>query len=150
MLDWAFLIDESALASVLPDEYARFQRPLSGALAVFLGGLPPARQAAILAEQAALPAAARAPQRLAELARSCPALHKLGQVLARDRRLSPELRRHLQGLESLPPSTPLATIEGTLAREVGPLERVGVTLVPPALAEASVAGVIPVPDPRGR
>src|SRR5690348_2596533 len=146
MLDWAFLIDESALAAVLPDEYARFRRPLSGALAVFLAGLPPARQAAILAEQAALPAAAGAAERLALLARGCPTLHKLGQVLARDRRLAAELRRHLQELESLPPSVPLETIQDTLVRELGPLGRLGVTLEPPALAEASVAVVVPFRD----
>jgi ubiquinone biosynthesis protein len=143
MLDWGFLIDESALASVLPDDQSRFRRPLSGALAIFLGGLPEARQAAILADQAALPPDASASKRLAVLARSCPALHKLGQVLARDRRLPPELRRQLQELESLPPSIPAPTIEAILTQELGPLDRLGVTLLPPALAEASVAVVIP-------
>ena len=148
MLDWGFLIDESALASVLPDDYARFRRPVSGALAVFLGGLPAARQAAILADQMSLPPAANAAQRLALLALACPTLHKLGQVLARDRRLCPELRQRLQALESLPPTIPLETFQGILARELGPLDRLGVTLEPPALAEASVAVVIPFRDDR--
>jgi ubiquinone biosynthesis protein len=143
MLDWGFLIGESALASVLPDRYARYLRPLSGALAVFLGGLPEARQAAILAEQASLSLDASMAQRLALLARSCPALHKLGQLLARDRRLPPELRHYLQELESLPPTIPVEVIKAVLTRELGPLERLGVTLLPPALAEASVAVVIP-------
>jgi ubiquinone biosynthesis protein len=80
---------------------------------------------------------------LAALARSCPALHKLGQILARDRRLVPELRRHLQELESLPPSIPFEVIRDALERELGPLHRLGVTRVPPALAEASVAVVVP-------
>jgi ubiquinone biosynthesis protein len=143
MRDWDFLIDESALASVLPAEYAHFLRPVRDALAVFLAGLPPAHQSAVLTEQAALPPTASAAERLAVLARSCPALHKLGQVLARDRRLSPGLRRHLQELESLPPSVPLPTIQEILARELGHLRRLGVTVLPPALAEASVAVVIP-------
>jgi ubiquinone biosynthesis protein len=148
MLNWTFLINESALASVLPGEYARFCRPLSSALAVFLGGLAEARQAAILADQAVLPADASAGQRLAMLARSCPALHKLGQILARDRRLPLELRSHLQELEALPPSIPSPTIEAILNRELGPLDRLGLTLLPPALAEASVAVVIPFQDER--
>src|SRR4051812_23420756 len=93
MVVWNFLIDEDAFASVLPDEYAGFRRPIRGALTVFLEGLPAAHQAAVLAEQAALPPTATASERMFVLARSCPALHKLGQVLARDRRLSPELRR---------------------------------------------------------
>jgi ubiquinone biosynthesis protein len=137
------LIDEATIASVLPDEYARFRRPIAGALAVFLEGLPSAHIQTVLADQAALTAGATISRRLGVLAQSCPALHKLGQVLARDRRLSPELRGHLQELESLPPSVPLVTIQETLARELGPLERLGVRLLPPALAEASVAVVIP-------
>jgi ubiquinone biosynthesis protein len=143
MVDWGLLIDEGAIASVLPDEYARFRRPVLGALTTFLAGLPDEHQAAVLAEQATLPPTASASERLFVLARSCPALHKLGQILARDRRLSLELRQHLQGLESLPPSTPLEAIRSTLAQELGPLDRLGVTLEPPALAEASVAVVIP-------
>jgi ubiquinone biosynthesis protein len=146
MLPWVFLLDESALASVLPEELAQFRRPLRSALAVFLEGLPPGYQVALLNDQAALAPDASHAQRLAVLARSCPALHKLGQVLARDRRLPAELRGHLQELESLTPSIPIATIEAILARELGPLEQRGVTLLPPALAEASVAVVVPFRD----
>ncbi len=128
---------------MLPDAQARFRRPIAGALAVFLQGLPEAHQEAILAEQALLPPTAIPAARLATLARSCPALHKLGQILARDRRLAPELRQHLQELESLPPSIPFETIRDILTQELGPLERLGITLESPALAEASVAVVVP-------
>ncbi|MFO0928518.1 MAG: AarF/UbiB family protein [Gemmataceae bacterium] len=148
MFDWSSLIDEDALRSVVPDCYAHFLKPISGALAVFLGGLPPPRQAAILAAQAALPADAPAAQRVATLARSCPALHKLGQVLARDIRLSADLRVHLQELESLPPAVPFKVIQDRLLREIGPLDRAGVTLLPPAVAEASVAVVVAYRDDR--
>src|SRR5262245_57277814 len=118
MLSWAPLLDDAALASVLPDEYGHFRRPVQGALAVFLAGLGPVRQAALLAEQGSLSPTASTSQRLAQLARSCPSLHKLGQVLARDQRLSAELRRHLQELESLPPSVPLEAIQAALVREL--------------------------------
>jgi ubiquinone biosynthesis protein len=143
MVNWDRLIDADALAALLPGEYARFARPIHGALAVFLSGLPATHQEAVLADQAALPPTATTSERLFALARSCPALHKLGQILARDRRLAPDLRRRLQGLESLTPAVPLATIKDTLTRELGPLERLGVTLAPAALAEASVAVVVP-------
>ncbi len=143
MINWGLLIDEGAIASVLPDEYARFRRPVLGALTTFLESLPVEHQEAVLADQAALPPTATASERLFVLARSCPALHKLGQILARDRRLSAELRQHLQGLESLQPFTPLESIQATLAQELGPLDRLGVTLGPTALAEASVAVVVP-------
>ncbi|MFO0954444.1 MAG: AarF/UbiB family protein, partial [Isosphaeraceae bacterium] len=144
MSNWDVLIDESALASVLPEVYARYRPPVRSALAAFLAGLPPGDQEAVLADQAALPWTASPERRLAALAQSCPALQKLGQVAARDRRLSAEVREHLQALESLPASVPLDAIRQTLDRELGPLESRGVTLLPPAIAEASVAVVIPV------
>ncbi|MFO0958878.1 MAG: AarF/UbiB family protein [Isosphaeraceae bacterium] len=143
MSSWESLVDEAALATVLPPEYARYRRPIAGALAHFLDGLPPDHQSAVLHDQAALPWTASTAERLARLAQSCPALHKLGQILARDPRLSPELRGHLQGLESLPPAVPIEAIERLLRDEVGPLERYDIRLEPPAIAEASVAVVVP-------
>jgi ubiquinone biosynthesis protein len=143
MMDWNSLLDEAALASVLPGTYARFTRPIREGLIVFLEGLPPAVQEEILAQQAALPWSARISERLSLLARSCPVLHKLGQVLARDQCLAPELRQYLRGLESLAPSVSETIIQKTLTDELGPLERRGIRLVAPAIAEASVAVVIP-------
>lgn len=128
---------------MLPDAYAHYRRPITGALTVFLDGLPEAHQLEVLEEQAALAPDATVSERLARLARTCPVLHKLGQTLARDRRIRPELRLQLQKLESLPPTIPLKAIRRILARELGRLDRLGLVLEPPALAEASVAVVIP-------
>ncbi|MCA9247691.1 MAG: hypothetical protein KDA42_11260 [Planctomycetales bacterium] len=139
---WNLLIDEQALAAVLPAEYGRFARPVSEALAVFLNGLPEPRQAEILAAQGTLPPTASFAQRLALLARSCPVLQKLAQVLARDSRLASDLREQLQTLESLTPAVPMNAIRESLAREFGSLDRLGVVLDPSAIAEASVAVVI--------
>jgi len=143
MSDWSPLIDEADIASVLPEAYAHYRRPIKGALTFFLEGLPEEHQAAVLVDQASLPPTATVSERFARLARSCPALHKLGQTLARDRRLLPELRLQLQQLESLPPSLSLTEIRKILVRELGRLDRLGVVLESPALAEASVAVVVP-------
>lgn len=143
MLDWEWLVGDAVIGELLPAEYARYRRPLVEGLRRFLAGLPGPAVAEILADQAALPASASAEERLVALAERCPALHKLGQILARDRRLDLELRRHLQRLESLPPATPIATIRETLEHDLGPLESLGVELEPVALAEASVAVVVP-------
>ncbi|MEM9658452.1 MAG: AarF/UbiB family protein, partial [Planctomycetota bacterium] len=140
---WTELIDEAGILSVLTDEYAQFARPISEALCVFLEGLPADRQTQIVNEQAAMPAASSVAERLGRMAQGCPALHKFGQIVARDRRIAPELRTHLQRLESLPSSIPLGVIRDALGREVGPLDALGVSLKPPALAEASVAVVVP-------
>ena len=148
VVSWDILIDENELAQVLPPAYASFARPVKDSLVVFLSGLPAIAQEQILAEQAALPAAATVSERLGRLALSCPVLHKLGQVLARDQRLAPELRHELRRLESLPPTVELDTIRAILAEELGPLESLGIMLLPPAIAEASVAVVIPFRDAR--
>jgi ubiquinone biosynthesis protein len=143
MTDWNLLLNEADIASVLPEAYAHYRLPIKGGLTVFLEGLPQAHQDAVLMDQAALPLTATVSERFARLARSCPALHKLGQTLARDRRLLPELRLQLQQLESLPPSISLADIRKMLVRELGRLDRLGVVVDSPALAEASVAVVVP-------
>ncbi len=140
---WELLIGDAALMSVLPEEYAHYRRPIQGALGRFVELLPPVHRMAILHQQAGLPPSASAAQRLSLLARSCPSIHKLGQSLARDRRLSAELRSYLQQLDSFPPAVDVEFVRGELVHELGPLEGLGVTLLPPALAEASVAVVVP-------
>ena len=141
--NWEFLLGETVLAEVLPKEYSQFALPIRDGLTLFLGGLPQARQTAILAAQTLLPSTATTAERLGLLARTSPVLQKLGQILARDQRLSVEFREQLQQLESLPPTTPLADIQHVLDEELGPLSNRGIQLMPPALAEASVAVVIP-------
>jgi ubiquinone biosynthesis protein len=137
------LIGESALVAVLPEAYAHYRRPVQGALGLFIESLEPSMRASVMQQQAMLPRSAGAGQRLALLARSCPALHKLGQSLARDRRLAVDFRNWLQQLESFAPTVAIEVLRNELVRELGPLERLGVTLLPPALAEASVAVVVP-------
>jgi ubiquinone biosynthesis protein len=141
-MDWNTLIEEQAIQALLSKGSARFARPVREALALFLGGLPDAAQRRILAEQAALPSGTGASARLVTLARQCPVLHKLGQSLARDRRLEARLRRELSRLEALPCSVPVVALRETLQRELGPLQRLGVELDSTAIAEASVAVVI--------
>ncbi|MCG8450656.1 MAG: AarF/UbiB family protein [Pirellulales bacterium] len=142
-MNWARLLDESGFAKLLPDEYAHFAAPVCEGLALFLEGLSEPHQAEILAQQATLSECAALSERLVVLARCCPVLQKIGQVLARDQRLAPELRLQLRQLESLPALVRLETIEEILHQEIGPLDEWGVRLTPPALAEASVAVVVP-------
>ncbi|MCA9241845.1 MAG: hypothetical protein KDA37_16660, partial [Planctomycetales bacterium] len=148
-MPWDQLIDEAALARLIPEPHRQFAAPIREALVVFLGGLPAERQAAILESQAGLPLDSPLAIRLGKLAMECPVLHKLGQVIARDRRIEPELRTELSKLESLPPATPIEQIERTLREELGPLEKLGLKLLPPALAEASVAVVVPYTSEAG-
>lgn len=143
MNPWEALLDEQALADVLPATYREFAAPINGALAVFLGGLSERRQQEILAQQAALDADATVSERIGALAQACPVLHKLGQILARDPRIAPQLRMQLQLLESLPPAVAVDEIRATLVRELGRVTASELELAREPLAEASVAVVIP-------
>ena len=110
MIDWGLLI-EGAIASVLPDEYARFRRPVLGALTTFLEHLPASHQEAVLADQAALPPAATASERLFVLARSCPALHKLGKSWRATAASPPNCGNTSRGWNRCPPP-PRLTLSG--------------------------------------
>ena len=138
-------VDENIFDRVLPEVYAHYRKPLQEAVRIFLRGLPAQRLEIMAGQQASLPAAATPLERLILLVRSCPVWHKLGQTLARDSNLSARLRWRLQGLESLSPTISIETVESVLTRELGPLHRLGVRLVPPALAGGSVAVVCALP-----
>jgi len=129
------------LAELVPPDYAAYRPLVRDGLLFFLGQLPQPRLEAIVAAQFALPGNASNARRLVALFRQCPTLHKLGQVVARDRRLLPELRRRLQTLESLP--------SAMLGKEVLPQilratrQVTGLKIGRRVLAEASVAQIIP-------
>jgi ubiquinone biosynthesis protein len=133
---------ETILASAIPDAYATYRRPLTAALAFFLDHLSAERAAAIVGDQLALPPAASDAERLFALARRSPTLHKLGQILARDRRLDARLRVVLQRLESMPSDATIDELRPLIERELGDLGRAGITLEPTVVAEASIAVVV--------
>ena len=131
------------VSPLVPVEYAPFRPLVADALVFFMERLPPARLTEIVAAQYALPTEACAEERLTALISRCPTLHKLGQVVARDRRLSPTLRARLQALESMEPATPVEAVMPTLRSELGDSALSDLRIESRALAEASVAVVIP-------
>ena len=129
------------LAALVPAAHAAYRPLVSDGLMFFLGQLPAPRFEAIIAEQLALPPNASNLRRLIALFRQCPTLHKLGQVVAHDRRLDLELRQRLQTLESLPPTTPIKKVLPQIRQATRHIA--GLKVSQRALAEASVAIVIP-------
>jgi ubiquinone biosynthesis protein len=137
----AGLFEMFDLAQLLPNSHAAYRPLLMDGLQFFLERLRPARLNAILAEQIALPPATRSASRLLVLFRQCPTLHKLGQVVAHDRRLAPEMRRRLQELESRGPYGGAGKLEPDLWSALGAVP--GLEISSKALAEGSVAHVVP-------
>ncbi len=144
---WAAFLDTLDLAPLVPPEYDAFRPLICEGLLFFLDGLPATRRHEIMTSQGELGPGASIIERVVTLMHSCPALHKLGQVLARDRRLSVDLRRALQELESLCPRTPMHGVHATIASELGTTART-LDIAAEALAEASVAVVVPFRTPE--
>jgi len=136
------LLGSIDVGGFLPADYTSYRAPLADALAFFLERLTPSRQADVLAAQAAMAPSTDAACRLVALMRRCPTLHKLGQVVARDRRLDEGLRRQLQSLETGRAVVPVSWIAEVVRDELDPDTRRRLTLEDDALAEASVAVVI--------
>ena len=128
---------------LVPEGYERYRPAVADGIRYFLENLAPDRAVQILAEQAAMPASTAIGERLVAIARHCPALHKLGQVIARDRRLPAGLRRLLQNLESTPSTMNVAGARRLAEAELGRLSDIGIDIDEPPLAEASVAIVVP-------
>ncbi|WP_136414728.1 AarF/UbiB family protein [Herbaspirillum sp. ST 5-3] len=135
------LLESISLHQLLPSSLAPWRPLLADGMTFFLGHLPAHRQEEILAHQLALPARADAPIRLATLLVQCPTLHKLGQVLARNRQLPEEIRHQLQKLESMPPTTPMESVLTRLHDELS--DDPPVDVAQDALAEGSVAVIVP-------
>lgn len=130
------------ITPLVPEVYADYQPLVADALAFFLWRLSTPRLAAILAEQQALPRDAGVAQRLTALLFHCPTLHKLGQVVARNRKFDGELRSRLQTLETMPGTTCGEAVKQVIRRELGDAQG-ALRLDSTALAEASVAVVVP-------
>ncbi|MGW8194267.1 MAG: AarF/UbiB family protein [Desulforhopalus sp.] len=147
-MDFRPLIREARLDNLIPPEYSRFTFAVNEGLSLFLSGLPDDVQNRIVRDLLQLENNSAVAQKLGCLARNSPVLHKLGQVLARNQRLPLPLRLELQKLEWLAPSVPTAVIEAEIKRELGPLSSLDIILAPNAIAEASVAVVIPFAKKR--
>lgn len=136
-------------AALVPESFQEYVPLLEEGLACFLDHLPPDRHWEMIASQAELSPSATMEQRMVQWMLSCPTLHKLGQLLARDQRLPQELRDELQLLESLEPKTDVAILRPVIESELGSLDDLGIELAGVALAEASVAVVVPFQSPDG-
>lgn len=131
------------MSPLVPDEYAAFRPLVADAVAFFVERLPLPRLTELIAAQCALSAEACAEERLVTLISRCPTLHKLSQVVARDRRLAATLRARLQALESMEPATPVDAVMPIIRSELGAAAVSDLRIESRALAEASVAVVIP-------
>lgn len=135
------LLESLGLSRIVPPSLMAWRPLVIDGMNFFLQRLSSRRLQAIVAAQMMLPQSADAAVRLATLLSQCPTLHKLGQVLARNRYLPLEVRQQLQTLETMQPGTPMELVLARLRKELG--RDLPLALAQRALAEGSVAVVLP-------
>jgi len=132
------------VAELIPSEYRSYEPAIAEALAYFLARLHPSAQQTIQRSFRDLDSSVSATAALVTVMRHCPTLHKLGQVLARDRRLAPEVRAHLQELEAFDATLPVADLERLVRESLGDaVAEYDIVPTPERALEASVAYVVP-------
>lgn len=127
------------IESLVPEVYAHYRPAIADAFGFLLDRLPAPYSHGLPKE---LRERGLTLAQWVEFLRQSPTLHKLAQVLGRNRHLAAELRAALQTLESFTPRVDAAGIRKTVRAQLGQnADEISIDEQP--LAEASVAVVIP-------
>ena len=139
-----FLSGFVPVESLLGEAQKKWRPLVQDALEFVFSNLSAGRLTPKIAEQMTLPADTPPEQRLLRLVSRMPGLQKLGQVLARNRRLNPALRHALEELENGMSDARPAEIRAIVEAELGDrLREHGVEMAPEILKEGSAAAILP-------
>lgn len=129
--------------ALVPKEYLNWRPPVRDAMLFVISRLSDARLAPKILEQIELPLNTPPEARLLRLIAKVPGLQKLGQVIARNRFLSPSLRKALSELENGIHDVQAAEMCAIVEEELGErIKKFDVRLEPAILSEASVSAVV--------
>jgi ubiquinone biosynthesis protein len=129
--------------ALVPGMYAAWRAPVRDAMMFVVTHLSAGRLAPKLLEQLELPPKTTPEARLLRLIAKVPGLQKLGQVIARNRHLSPALRNALAKLENGIRDVRPEEMAGIIGKELGErLREFEVRIKPGILSEASVSAVV--------
>ncbi len=138
------LADLIEQTGIIPDAYRSYRQIVHDGILLFLSKLPVGRLAAIVSHQIFIDEQTSAEERLVELAKKIPTLHKLGQMIARNRYLDPRIRVWLVQLENGSYGTDAIVLCRGIEARLGPdKERFRIRTERRVLSEASVGGVVP-------
>ena len=134
----------TGLRDFIPPKYHDYESVIGDALVVFIEQLSPDTRDQIAASLISLGQDPSPSAQLIVLMGQCPALHKMGQILARDNRLDESIRTQLQALESFPSTLDAETLDAILRHELGDaVETYHIVWDASEAIEASVAFAIP-------
>ncbi|WP_373500936.1 AarF/UbiB family protein [Desulfococcus sp.] len=129
---------------VLPSVYDGYRGIVADGIRFLISRLSIHRIAGLIADQAGAPQDIPPAGRLLILARKLPTLHKLGQMIARNRHLDPSFKGWLTSLENGPCTIPMDEIRALIHEALGEdPARLAVEIGPAPIAEASVGVVVP-------
>lgn len=128
---------------LVPEVYQTWRALVRECMEFFSSRFSSVRLAPKIVEQIELPPDTTAEVRLGLLIAKTPGLQKLGQVLARTRRLSPDLRRELQKLENGIHDVRAPEVREIVFNQLGKsLATYHVAVAPTLLSEASVSAIL--------
>lgn len=128
---------------LVPETAPRWRPLIQDAIAYIFMHLDERRLNAKIAEQMTLPFDTAPEVRLLRLISRMPGLQKVGQVLARNRRIPPKLRTALSQLENGLSDVTAAEIRAMIQERLGErLDQFAVQIEPAILSEASVSAVM--------
>jgi ubiquinone biosynthesis protein len=137
------IVERTQPQRAVPEVYGHYRSVVRDGIEFFLSQVGRHRLVELVASQLKLDPETNPQERLLELAKRFPTLHKLGQIIARNPNIDPMVKRWLIRLENGCYGTPLG---GIMERIDGQLEQAGnrnrVQVQPAILAEASVGAVI--------
>jgi ubiquinone biosynthesis protein len=149
------IVERTQPQQAIPELYGHYRAVVRDGIEFFLSQVGRHRLMELVACQLKLDPAADTQERLLELAKRFPTLHKLGQIIARNPNIDPVVKKWLIHLENGCYGTPLDGIMERIGRQLGRFDnRDRVQVQPAILSEASVGAVIAFdwnqPSPQNR
>jgi ubiquinone biosynthesis protein len=139
----AWVLSLVPVEALVPEEHAAWRPLVHEALGFVFSRLSKQRLETKIAEQMALPRDTPTEVRLIRLISKMPGLQKLGQVLARNRRLALPLREALCQLENGMSDVTAEEMQAIIAMELGQrLETYGVEIEPAIRKEGSACAIL--------
>jgi len=131
------------IETLVPEDVKQWRPLVRDALRYVFQHLAEDRLEAKIREQMLLPLDTPPEQRLLRLIAHMPGIQKVGQVLARNRRISPQLHEALSQLENGISETTVAESRAAIEAALGDrIDRYAVRIAPEILSEASVSAVL--------
>jgi ubiquinone biosynthesis protein len=137
------IVERTQPQRAIPEVYGHYRSVVRDGIEFFLSQVGRRRLMDLVVSQLKLDPETGTQERLLELAKRFPTLHKLGQIIARNPNIDPVVKKWLTHLENGGYGTPL---DGIMERIDGQLEQADnrdrVRVQPAILSEASVGAVI--------